>query len=1007
MTRMDQRIRSVELRPINLLTDAEVASAVTIGAPSVGPETVVSASAPYQFRKVQDAYVYPKGLIGKSTDRVEIYLEADLGVEAGDRIEVSGIHWASSSAVDVDGDNFTVESIDTPPWTGRASYMHDPAQDQLSGVTISHAYYFQPETAAPTSWSSRRRLQTRRKVDSYEISAAPNSTVTLTMNATHHFEVGDVIFVDIFAENSTAYGPDGLFYITAVTSTTIEYVLSAGVDVAVPSTDVSADDIYVFPVAREWAQDGSIWVDSSNNETYYWNGIRWVDYTPGAVASDGDPPSAPTGLSASFEMGYGPNGGSVAVTQATLSWTAPTTSESGGTLTDLYAYRIKYQLDPSGDWITLPDIADPSLTSYTFGELFTFEKSTSSTTKTYNFRVYAIDSGGEVSAAATASADTPEAPATNITTVKPVLSNDPPYLGTVTLYWNGTVTNALGSTQSNPEGIYYVEIHRSTSATFTASDATLIGTTAAVPNAKFVDGSLSNAYGTTFYYVAVIVDGNGTRSVQSNPPLAVTAQSNVDVAAIQGIIDAAGITPGTIVTGEEIIGLNITGQLIRGVEINAGIIEANSITADKLDVGNVTAQIVDSRLFTSRTVTGTSPVTYTGAGITFDDTGLYAYDSGGTPTLSIVASTGAVTIGNYVQTGTLSNYVTNSSLTSTLSSYATVSSLGLYVTASDASSTYLTQVNAGSLYIAKGDAATDINDNSTTIDGGKITTNTLSANSIKAGTFTGSTFQTASADRRVLISSSSNSIKFYDTGDNTTDSQRGTIIGTLSQMRIYGPANNIYQTMSSTTYQLIVNSGTTITANSSSFVLQSGGSSALDIGSSYSLLRSPSSSTQIYMDSSSILFDGVVSASSPAYVFQGASDTLRVEDLGGTTASTISAFASGTLYRGTGSDERLKENIVDMSNALGIINASRPVTFTYKADAGFGVGSHYGLIAQELAAILPEDNTVISTTKIEGEDDTDYYTIEYQRLIPILMGAVKELSSQVQALTTRIEALET
>lgn len=1013
MGRLDQRVRSVELRPINLLTSGEISSAVEIGAPAQGPETVVSASAPWQFRKVQDAYVYPKGVTGLSTDRVEIYLESDLGAAVDDRIEVSGIHWASSEPIDVDSDNFTVLATASPPWDDRASYMHDPTQDQLSGVTISNSYYFKPETAAPTSWTSRRRLQTRRKVDSYEISAAPGSTVTLTMNAVHHFEVGDIVNVGIFSENSTAYGVDGLFEISAVSSTTIEYVLAAGVDTAVPSTDVSSADVYVFPVAREWAQDGSIWVDSANNETYYWDGIRWVDYTPGAVPGDGDPPSPPTSLTATAEMNYS-NGGTTGVIQVTLSWTAPTTTEAGAELTDLAAYKIKYREGVSGEWIPWPTIGDPTISSYTFGTVGTFKKET-----TYYFQLVASDSGGEDSTAATANVLTPAKADTNLEDVRPAdLTADPPYLGTVTLYWQGSVENSIGGSEDNPDGLYYVEIHRSTSSTFTASDSTRIGTVVAVPNAKFVDGSLSEAYGTTFYYRAVIVDGNGTKSLQSDPPLAVTAQSNVDVSVIQGIIDAANIVPGTIVTGEDIIGINITGDLIRGNTINANLIEANSITSDQIDVGNITAQIVDSRLFTSRTVTGTNPPAYTGAGITFDDTGLYAYDIDSLPTFQLDAETGTVTIGNYVQSGDLSNYVTNSGLSTTLSSYATLSALGLYITASDASSTYLTQISAGNLYISQSD---DAGDYVTSISGDKITTGTINADRIGAGTFTGSTFRTSAPNnKRILISGSSNTIKTYESGDGDL-SPRGIIEGTTNGLELSGRGGaqwyigtNLaeYYGGDSTRPNLLLGSTGALFYG----YHPSGTSSKAFLGltASQATFRGPggTSAPAVYATSTNLRFDTGTSG----YDFID-DYTVRMETLASTAGvGNVGTLSDGTLYRGT-SDSRLKTNVEPLAIGLNFVNSLRPVTFNWNTERIADTSiKNFGLIAQEVDDTLQssgvsEKNNLVnryrnSTTFPDFSEDEQIYTVDYASMVPMLVKSIQELSNKVDALEGRIQELE-
>lgn len=985
MTRLDQRVKAVELRPVSLLTAAEVEAAVEIGQPSMGPETIVSSAAPWQFKRVLDGYVYSNAVTGGG-DRVELYFEAALGAAAGDRIEVSGVNWASSSAIDVNGDNFTVEAVDTEPWDDRPTWRHTPSDDPVFGSIVSHTYYFKPESVVPTSWGSRRQLQTRRKVNGYEITG---TTVTLTMNAVHHFAVDDIIFVGIFAEDPRAYGADGLFRVTAVTDTTIEYELSAGVDEPTGDIDVSAADpaVYVFPVAREWAQDGSIWIDKENNETYYWDGIRWVSYTPGAVPGDGDPPNAPTNFTAEAEIDFPV--GSIPRVKVSLSWTKPTTSESGAELTDLAAYIIGWR-EAGGTWVYYT-LEDPSPTSFTFSSATEFKKNT-----TYNFSIVAVDSGRVKSTTpATTNVTTPSAPATNIVNVKPAdFTSDTPYLGTVTLYWQGSVSLAGGTAQDNPDGLSYLEIHRSTQSTYTPSEDTLIGTTAAVPNAKFVDGSLSNAYGTTFYYRAVLVDGNGTKSLPSDV-LAVTAQSNVDVAAIQGIIDAAGIVPGTIVTGQEIIGLNITGQLIRGVEINAGIIEANSITADKIDVGNVTAQIVDSRLFTSRTVTGTNPPTYTGAGITFDDTGLYAYGTNGVPTFQINASTGTVTIGNYVQTNDLAGYVTDSDLTTTLSSYATLSSLGLYITASDASTTYLskstasstylsqtsasetyvTQLSAGQLYIAKTD---DAGQYVTSISGDKITTGTIDASvvnvtninaaNITAGVITGRSLQTAASGQRIVVSSSSDNIRIY---------------------------------ASDSTYGLLQGTGSSIALGFASSTTGMSGGIVSVTSTRANLGHTTSGSGYVYTDSSTTVSIG-------PYLRLNNYDA-GVTGLRYAVYSTFNgSFTAGPVYS---SDARLKENIEDLSLGLDFIKAIRPVEFTRIATPEEGV--QYGVIAQEVRqaladrSIVDTNGLVVDTVPYNNDEDSDpILAVNYDQFTPMLIKSVQELSNTIATLEARIATLE-
>ena len=100
----------------------------------------------------------------------------------------------------------------------------------------------------------------------------------------------------------------------------------------------------------------------------------------------------------------------------------------------------------------------------------------------------------------------------------------------------------------------------------------------------------------------------------------------------------------------------------------------------------------------------------------------------------------------------------------------------------------------------------------------------------------------------------------------------------------------------------------------------------------------------------------------------------------------IVAFAS--------SDQNLKDNITVIPNALDKVNTLSGNTFTWKGDAKnydyLHEGQDTGVIAQEVEALgLP--GTV--TTRSDGTK-----AVRYERLIPVLIQAVKELSAKVTAL---------
>ena len=96
-------------------------------------------------------------------------------------------------------------------------------------------------------------------------------------------------------------------------------------------------------------------------------------------------------------------------------------------------------------------------------------------------------------------------------------------------------------------------------------------------------------------------------------------------------------------------------------------------------------------------------------------------------------------------------------------------------------------------------------------------------------------------------------------------------------------------------------------------------------------------------------------------------------------AGDITAFYS--------SDENLKENITPIPNALDKIIAISGNTFTWKS----GDGDDTGVIAQEIEALgLPGITTV---------RDDGVKAVRYEKLVPLLIQAIKELDDKVNSLS--------
>lgn len=88
------------------------------------------------------------------------------------------------------------------------------------------------------------------------------------------------------------------------------------------------------------------------------------------------------------------------------------------------------------------------------------------------------------------------------------------------------------------------------------------------------------------------------------------------------------------------------------------------------------------------------------------------------------------------------------------------------------------------------------------------------------------------------------------------------------------------------------------------------------------------------------------------------------------------------------SDERLKEDVVEVSNSVDIINKLRGVKYKWKENDN----RSYGVIAQEIEKILPE--------LVNG---IDVKTVNYSGIVGILINAIKELDQRVKKLENMYE----
>ena len=117
----------------------------------------------------------------------------------------------------------------------------------------------------------------------------------------------------------------------------------------------------------------------------------------------------------------------------------------------------------------------------------------------------------------------------------------------------------------------------------------------------------------------------------------------------------------------------------------------------------------------------------------------------------------------------------------------------------------------------------------------------------------------------------------------------------------------------------------------------------------------------------------------------------------GTAASTTTGEirATGDITAFYSSDIRLKENIQPIQNALEKVESISGNTYDWKEgydEVHSHKGNDVGVIAQEIEQILPQ---------IVTNRDNGFKAVQYEKIIPLLIQAIKELSAKVDRLENK------
>ncbi len=115
----------------------------------------------------------------------------------------------------------------------------------------------------------------------------------------------------------------------------------------------------------------------------------------------------------------------------------------------------------------------------------------------------------------------------------------------------------------------------------------------------------------------------------------------------------------------------------------------------------------------------------------------------------------------------------------------------------------------------------------------------------------------------------------------------------------------------------------------------------------------------------------------------------------------ITVNTSSTAFV-TNSDYRLKQNVVSLTGAKERVNNLNVKRFNFTVDPSTTVD---GFLAHEAATVVPE---AVTGTKdeVDAAGVPVYQGIDQAKLVPLLTAALQEAFAEIDALTTRVAALE-
>jgi hypothetical protein len=113
------------------------------------------------------------------------------------------------------------------------------------------------------------------------------------------------------------------------------------------------------------------------------------------------------------------------------------------------------------------------------------------------------------------------------------------------------------------------------------------------------------------------------------------------------------------------------------------------------------------------------------------------------------------------------------------------------------------------------------------------------------------------------------------------------------------------------------------------------------------------------------------------------------------------------------SDKDLKKNTAPVANSLSYITQLQPVTYEYNQNAfkqlNLPGGKQFGFITDDVKQIFPAAISKQNSWFTVGKNNQRAVTtlqVDFEKLVPLLVGAVKEQQAEIEALKLEVQKLK-